>query len=248
MRRESGCVQGAFGIDVGSSFGAPNRFFRKVDEAVAHQCTDPLRSPRHAALQSFDFQYAASLGAEDLTVHNITRGYAVSVSALSIAHEPSTNTAVLAFPGLSSGRLDEGNYRATLCGDGVTDARAVPLDGDGDGTPGGDYRADFFYQAADANRDRVVDITDLGILATNWQGTDKTFSQGDFNYDGIVDITDLGILATHWQKTLVAPGQLQASPTCSGLLLRSPFELNPAPTSARDSLVEDIDLTATLVG
>jgi hypothetical protein len=43
-----------------------------------------------------------------------------------------------------------------------------------------------------------VDVTDLGILATNWQSTGRSFSQGDFNYDGIVDVTDLGILATNW--------------------------------------------------
>ncbi len=65
-------------------------------------------------------------------------------------------------------------------------------------------------EAGDANRDRTVDISDLGILATNWQGSGKTFVQGDFNYDGIVDISDLGILATNWQKTLVA---FSASPT-----------------------------------
>jgi hypothetical protein len=50
-----------------------------------------------------------------------------------------------------------------------------------------------------------VDITDPGILATNWQQSPRTFSQGDFNYDGTVDITDLGILATNWQKNHPAP-------------------------------------------
>jgi len=48
-------------------------------------------------------------------------------------------------------------------------------------------------------------VTDLGILATNWQGLGKSFSQGDFNYDGRVDVTDLGILATSWQKSLPPP-------------------------------------------
>jgi hypothetical protein len=54
----------------------------------------------------------------------------------------------------------------------------------------------------DANQDGGVDVTDLGILATNWQGTNKTFGQGDFNYDRMIDVTDLGILATNWQKSL----------------------------------------------
>jgi hypothetical protein len=65
-----------------------------------------------------------------------------------------------------------------------------------------DYTLDFFFLSGDANHDRHVDVTDLGILATNWQRTGMTFSRGDFNYDGKVDVTDLGILATNWQKSL----------------------------------------------
>jgi predicted outer membrane repeat protein len=70
---------------------------------------------------------------------------------------------------------------------------------------------DFFILAGDANRDRIVDITDLGILATNWQQSPRTFSQGNFNYtDTIVDITDLGMLATNWQQSLPAGGRSAA--------------------------------------
>ena len=64
----------------------------------------------------------------------------------------------------------------------------------------------FFFLAGDANRDRTVDVTDLGILATNWQQSPQTFSQADFSYDGVVDVTDLGILATNWQRSVPAPG------------------------------------------
>jgi hypothetical protein len=62
-----------------------------------------------------------------------------------------------------------------------------------------------FTIAGDANLDRLVDVSDLGILATFWQTTGKTFTQGNFNYDSIVDVTDLGILATTWQTGLSAP-------------------------------------------
>ena len=48
-------------------------------------------------------------------------------------------------------------------------------------------------------------MTDLGVLATNWQSSGQTFSTGDFNYDGRVDVTDLGILATNWQESLGGP-------------------------------------------
>jgi hypothetical protein len=51
----------------------------------------------------------------------------------------------------------------------------------------------------------VAAVADLGILATNWQQSPRTFSQGDFDYSGTVDVNDLGILASHWQQQLAPP-------------------------------------------
>jgi len=50
----------------------------------------------------------------------------------------------------------------------------------------------------DANGDNKVDVGDLGILAANYGGTGKSWSEGDFNYDGKVDVGDLGILAANY--------------------------------------------------
>jgi hypothetical protein len=61
----------------------------------------------------------------------------------------------------------------------------------------------------DANADRRVDISDLGILATNWQ-LDGLWTAGDFNYDGFIDISDLGLLATNWQVGVSAPAGLMS--------------------------------------
>jgi hypothetical protein len=52
--------------------------------------------------------------------------------------------------------------------------------------------------AGDANGDGKVDVGDLGILAANYGGAGKTWSQGDFNGDGVVDVGDLGILAANY--------------------------------------------------
>jgi hypothetical protein len=52
----------------------------------------------------------------------------------------------------------------------------------------------------DANGDGAVDVGDLGILAANYGGSNKTWSQGDFNNDGKVDVGDLGILAANYGK------------------------------------------------
>jgi GH18 family chitinase len=56
----------------------------------------------------------------------------------------------------------------------------------------------------DANLDRHVDVADLGILSSNWQGAGKSWATGDFTYDGSVDVADLGILASNWQSNLAS--------------------------------------------
>jgi hypothetical protein len=62
-----------------------------------------------------------------------------------------------------------------------------------------------YTYAGDANIDGQVDVSDNGILATNWQGTGKDWREADFNYDGTVDVTDLGFLAMNWQAGVGAP-------------------------------------------
>ncbi|MEA1950793.1 MAG: hypothetical protein U9N87_05380 [Planctomycetota bacterium] len=54
----------------------------------------------------------------------------------------------------------------------------------------------------DANDDGVVDVSDLGILATNY-GTigGAGWANADFNGDGNVDVSDLGVLASNYDTT-----------------------------------------------
>jgi hypothetical protein len=60
------------------------------------------------------------------------------------------------------------------------------------------------HTLGDANGDGAVDVGDLGILAANYGGTNKTWTQGDFNGDGAVDVGDLGILAAHYGEGVSA--------------------------------------------
>ncbi len=53
----------------------------------------------------------------------------------------------------------------------------------------------------DADYSGAVNVGDLGILATNYGGTNKTWAQGDFNLDGVVNVSDLGILATNYGQS-----------------------------------------------
>jgi hypothetical protein len=57
----------------------------------------------------------------------------------------------------------------------------------------------------DANKDGSVDVGDLGILAANYGGSNKSWGQGDFNGDGLVDVGDLGILAAHYGEGSTQP-------------------------------------------
>ncbi len=64
----------------------------------------------------------------------------------------------------------------------------------------------------DANEDGYVDVTDLGILATNYgAGSGFAWGDGDFTDDGIVDVSDLGILATNYGT--VPPAQAVPEPS-----------------------------------
>ncbi len=54
----------------------------------------------------------------------------------------------------------------------------------------------------DADGDGDVDVSDLGILATNYNaGQGFGWVDGDFNNDGKVDASDLGTLATMYGTT-----------------------------------------------
>jgi hypothetical protein len=138
-----------------------------------------------------------------VTVVDLTNVPPTSVTLSLANYNISTNTATFNF---SPATLPNGNYRATLLAAGITDAAGNELDGNGDGTGGDNYVYDFFFLRGDANRDRIVDIVDLGIIGTNWQLSGKTWAQGDFNGDSLVDIVDLGMIGSNWQKRVARPG------------------------------------------
>ena len=82
---------------------------------------------------------------------------------------------------------------------------------------------DIFGQASlepmpgDANRDGVVDDTDAAILADNWMGSAKTWTEGDFNDDGVVDGADATLMATNW--TIVGSAAAVPEPAMAVLLV-----------------------------
>ena len=130
-------------------------------------------------------------------------------------YAPATNVATFSFIGGVS--LPDGNYFATLPAGSVQTPQG--------GVLGSDTVVNFFILAGDSDHDRDVDVNDLGILASNWQQSPRTFAQGDFDYSGKVDVNDLGILASHWQVALAPSAPFSTSSSTSKSIRRVLTEL-----------------------
>jgi hypothetical protein len=164
----------------------------RVPPAVVSAAYD-YNAPTPRLRVIFSEDVSASLASGDLIL-KLLSGNAPLPAVGAVTYDVATNTAVFTF----AGPLPDGNYRAILPGDSVTDAAGNRM--------AGDFSFDFFVLAGDANRDRKVDFNDLVVLAQNYHSTGgKTFAQGDFNYDGNVDFNDLVILAQRYNTGLAAP-------------------------------------------
>ena len=110
----------------------------------------------------------------------------------------------------------------------ITDAAGHQLDGDwtngtsafsGDGTSGGNFTYRVNLLPGDADSSGTVDLTDLTMLANNWQ---KSTPRADLDGSGFVDLTDLTILANNWQVKIASmpepqlPDSWASSPVDAG--------------------------------
>jgi hypothetical protein len=179
----------------------------------------------HAVKFTFSSDVWASLDGSDLVIMNELGRLVIPPEVITVNWEAATNTASFEFVRFGDGVLPDGVWHATLLGEGVTDARGFPLDGDGDELPGGNFERDFFTLTGDANRDARVDLRDLNILAQNF-GNSGTFSKGDFNYDGRVDMADFGMLPGRFGHSIHHQTQ---SPTGSSLFGTSSIGSTDAP-------------------
>jgi hypothetical protein len=167
---------------------------------------------RHTVNFRFSRSVLNSVTPDDVTVRNLaTNQVYTATSRDQVAGTTSYNWYFNTLP--------DGNYRATLNRDTVgatvqLGPSSVDLDAVGPNT------LDFFVLKGDANRDRKVNFDDLLILASNYNTSGKTFSQGNFNYNtgGNVNFDDLLILASNYNKSLpaAAPAPLAAPGGTSG--------------------------------
>ena len=93
--------------------------------------------------------------------------------------------------------LGDGNWRFEVVPENVVD------DGGNAAEP---YALDFFVLAADANRDRRVDLGDFLALRQNFgRRDDPPHSAADFDYDGKVDLGDFLVLRRQFGRSMPAP-------------------------------------------
>jgi hypothetical protein len=91
----------------------------------------------------------------------------------------------------------DGNYQLTVFGDQVTTSTGAALDGDEDGTAGGNFvygdtAADNFFRFfGDVDGDRIVTTLDLLRLRQTWLAAD-----GDSNFDDRFDRDNDGVIST----------------------------------------------------
>ncbi len=131
--------------------------------------------------------------------------------AVDLSGSTATQTvARLTFSGAltQSGSLVDGDYQLTVLAAQVS-GNGAPLDGDGNGTPGGDYvlapSAGLYRLYGDSNGDRRVDALDLFAFAGAYgkrRGDAGYLDYLDSNGDGAIDALDLFALAGNFGRTL----------------------------------------------
>lgn len=141
---------------------------------------------------TFDGHVTIDPGAFELSRHD---GSLVDLNvATSIINGRTVAVLTFAGPDILGGSLADGNYALTVRGDLVRDALGRSLDGDGDGSAGGDRSDAFFRLYGDSDGDRDVDLRDLGRLLSTFgrrAGDPHYLAYFDVNGDDRVGVIDL---------------------------------------------------------
>jgi hypothetical protein len=90
-------------------------------------------------------------------------------------------------------------------------------------------------QPGDANRDGTVNFDDLLILAKNYNGTGRSWSQADFTGDGLVNFDDLLVLAKNYNRSIPLTGAPDRADTMPAAATPPTPAVAARPTSPRPS-------------
>ena len=181
-----------------ASTPSPDLVVTPVIDALVRDSGSILR-PDLIDTLAFEFNTAVDINKGNLTLTNATLGgVAVNLSDASFSYDSNSQTATLDLSTLPD-RLEAGYYDITVSANVTAVDGSGSLDGDGDGTSGGDYVSRVYVAIpGDANLDGIVtnsnaDIFsgtqtgDLAVTLGNIGTSNITWADGNFNADGDVD-------------------------------------------------------------
>lgn len=154
----------------------------------------------------FNDDVSASLDGTNLQLLNLATGTIVDAANSSVSYDTTTNTATWTFPNLEGGTLTDGNYEATLMN--ITDAQDIALDGDNDGSAGGNHVYGFWRLYGDSTGARMVGTTDLFRFRSNYLLNDTQpgfVEMFDAQGNGEIDLSDLFQFRANYQFELLPP-------------------------------------------
>jgi hypothetical protein len=110
---------------------------------------------------------------------------------------PTQTVAKLTFSGATfteNGSLTDGNYSFTVLGGQIIGANGFALDGDGNGTAGGNNVSEQYRLFGDADGNRTVDALDLLAMGSSYglhAGAPGYLAYFDWDNNGVIDALDL---------------------------------------------------------
>ncbi len=161
------------------------------------------------------FTEPVTCDAAALVLTNANTGLDADLAAAVMHHTPETDSV---WWDLAPAGVAPGYYYAALAAAGVTDG-ANALDGDGDGSAGGDYAEVFVVRLpGDANLDDRVNARDYITYKRN-RGSGDTWAKADFDASGTADAADLAAIRAHMGQSIgpaPAPPAPAAVPAADG--------------------------------
>jgi len=195
-------------------------------------------SPMKSKVDSIAFTFTGDVQVSQtaLALHCDTTGEGVALPAGLMRYDP---IACRARWDLRSLNLPCGIYTATLLADEIADVAARPLDGDADGSPGGNHAASFMVAIpGDATLDGQVDDLDFLALCAGFGGTEAQWQYGDFDGNGVVDHLDYLLYKAHAGQSVMPPQPPEVTPGSGGAG-------SPAPSDQADLEAEAQELVVS---
>lgn len=179
-----------------------------LDGTPINRAAAPVTRSRITTL-SFQFSrdVSASLDASDLTLRNLNTNQIVPASTLTFSYDPVTLIGQWTVNS-TSGSLADGRCLALLNGAGVLDANLSPLDGDGNGVPGGSLAFGFSRLFGDVDGNGIVATPDRNLLLAalpSIAGDSNFDARFDFDGDLAIGASDQSAFDARFNTSLAKP-------------------------------------------